>query len=312
MPIWGWVCLGLTLLTIALVVFAIIDKGVQERRYEREAEEVIGWLVSADPALHSSGWDDKPVQVLVALDGQTAVPDFAVAKLAIRFAGLKKRQPENSDEAAVAKVVQSEEYLPFRWFLIPPKLTGGRVVYLLHVMIERSRLSGGVLRQSFIRCRILRNQPNTKVIVENYRPLDESIQIPENLPDDVPVDANATPESLPVAARPAMMDVALAMYADRYSRKYVRKKLIEAQYPEEHVDSVVEQAWRVYMRGQRMNGLIQAVIGGVLLAIGVGITVASVQAAEEKGGGTYVLMTGLILTGVWNLFRGTLRLIGGR
>src|SRR5262245_29308456 len=109
MPTWGWVCIGLSVLAIALVVFAIIDKGVQKRRYEREADEVIGWVVSADPELLTPIGQNRHVQVLVSLEGQT-VRDFAVARLALRIAELKHREPENGEETALAKVVRSREY----------------------------------------------------------------------------------------------------------------------------------------------------------------------------------------------------------
>jgi hypothetical protein len=46
--------------------------------------------------------------------------------------------------------------------------------------------------------------------------------------------------------------------------------------------------------------------GAVMLALGFGITALSYSAAAESGGGRYVIATGLILVGVFRLFRGAM------
>ena len=88
--------------------------------------------------------------------------------------------------------------------------------------------------------------------------------------------------------------------------------MLKAGCSESEVDAVVEEAWQAHVGAQRTRGLVELVVGVVMLVAGIGITAATYNAAEEAGGGTYVLTYGLIICGILGLFRGAVRLAGGR
>jgi hypothetical protein len=52
-------------------------------------------------------------------------------------------------------------------------------------------------------------------------------------------------------------------------------------------------------------------IGGILLAVGIAVTVASFAIASSSGGGRYVIATGLIAVGLGRLIRGFIRMSRG-
>lgn len=133
--------------------------------------------------------------------------------------------------------------------------------------------------------------------------------------DPIPESQNAEvvdhPPPLAPADRAAMLAVAHATYAENYSRKVARKRLLEAGCPVADVNAVVEEAWQAYVGGQRAQGFVELVVGALMLVAGIWITSATYREAEASGG-SYAVMTGLIVFGAYGFFRGTVRLIGGR
>ena len=173
MPIWGWVCSGLAVLAVLVVIYAVIADRRMAKYYEEHAEPMVGWIVQANTALFSSGGLDKPAQILVALDGQTDTPDPAIGELAQRMAALKSERAKTPTDAEVARLVKDEEYRPFERFLLPREFTGGREVYSMHVWVKRSLLPGGVLRHPFVRCLVLREEANQRPFMTGYKPSDD-------------------------------------------------------------------------------------------------------------------------------------------
>jgi hypothetical protein len=175
MPIWGWVCTGLVVLAVVLLVFSVIADRRQWKYYQEHGERVVGWIVQANTSLYSSGGLDKPAQILVAFDGGDE-PDPALADLATVVAELKGTDPEDDVEAEVARLVNDESYRPFERFRLPLAFTGGREVYSMHIWVKRSLLPGGVLRHPFVRCLVLRDDPKSRPLMDSYRESDEKHQ----------------------------------------------------------------------------------------------------------------------------------------
>lgn len=310
MPIWGWVCSGLVVLAVVGGIGTLVWEAIQRRRYERDADEVIGWVVHADVDLYASDrFNDGTVWVLVNFDSQPGELDAETGWLAGRVAELKGRVPRTDDEKAIVAFLRGTGYQPSERLLLPAALTGGRAVYLLTVSVKREWLPDKVLSRPFVRCLLFRDKPDTRTLIARYQASDADFQLPDE-PATSELPAPPPPPSSD-ELRPAFVTAARAAYSGGYSRKYARKKLLEAGCPEESVDAVVEQAWQEYVGEQRQMGFAQVGCGVLLLVVGIGITVAVARQVAE-GGGTYVIMTGAIVVGAWNLFRGTVRAIGGR
>ena len=169
MPIWGWVCLGLVALVILFAVYALMSESRLRRHYERNADPMVGWIVQANPVLYDDdGWDNV-AQILVAFDAPSKTPDPEIGELAARVAELKTSEPDGEEEAEVAELVRDETYRPFEWFKLPEEFTGGREVYSIHVWVERELLPGRRLRHPFVRCLVMRDEANSRVLMDKYR-----------------------------------------------------------------------------------------------------------------------------------------------
>ena len=310
MPIWGWVCCGLVALVVVFGIGNLVREAIQRRRYARHADEMAGWIVHADTHLSAPDrFDDGTALVIVNFDSQPGELDSDTGWLAARVAELKRRVPRTNDEKTIVEFLRGTGYQSSERPLLPASFTSGRPVYLLRVQIKRSWLPDKILARPFVRCLLSRDKPGTQTLMAPYRPSDVDFQLPdEPATNDLPA---PPPPPSSDELRPAFVTAARTAYSGGYSRKYARKKLIEAGCSEASVDSVVEEAWQQYVGEQRQTGLVQVGCGVLLLVVGIGITVAVAQQVAE-GGGTYVIMTGAIVVGAWNLFRGTIRVIGGR
>ena len=154
------------------VAYSTVANWRMRGRYERHADRMVGWIVQANSALYQPGNMNLPAQVIVAFGGQGDEPDPAVAEIAKRAGSLKTRQPETPEEATVAEIVRDETYRPFVRYQLPKEFTGGREVYSLHVLIERSLLHNGALERPYVRCLLYRGHATTRVLMAAYRPSD--------------------------------------------------------------------------------------------------------------------------------------------
>jgi hypothetical protein len=169
MPIWGWVVLGVVVLGIILYI-----SSLRQLKYYREhAESMVGWLVQANTALFEKGSIGSPAQVLVCFDDPADEPDENIGALAQRVFRLKGKRLSDPTEAKVSKLVTDESYRPYVWNRLPKSFTDGRTVYSMHLWIDRAMLPDRILQHPFVRCRILRNEPGTRVMMEPYRDEDD-------------------------------------------------------------------------------------------------------------------------------------------
>jgi hypothetical protein len=182
MPIWGWVCSGLVIFAgialFLLVIWADLHERKMAKRYAEDAELVVGWIVQANKVLYYPESNlERPAQILVSASARSDPPDPFMADLAKRVAALKGEEPETELEAEVAKLVNDESYREFERFLLPLEFTSGREVYSMHIWVKRSLLPGGALRNPFVRCLVLWDDPATGPRMVAYQPGDDSHQM---------------------------------------------------------------------------------------------------------------------------------------
>ncbi|MBY0456539.1 MAG: hypothetical protein K2V38_04325 [Gemmataceae bacterium] len=161
------------MLFVLLYVYVLFANWREWRYYKANATPLVGWIVQANTALYSRGTGDRPVQVLIAFDTKPGKRDKAIAQLATRVAALKGTKPEDPIESVVAELVNDESYKPFQRFLIPAEFSGGREVYSFHVWVERSMLPEQTLQHPYIRCLVMKDKPDMRVVMDEYRPEDD-------------------------------------------------------------------------------------------------------------------------------------------
>jgi hypothetical protein len=176
MPIWGWVCLGAPLVPIALVVWAIVNSRLQEKRTLERGKRLLGWIVQANSDLYDAGSVDAPAQILVSFDAKSDPPDDFMEQLAERVAALKGKEPETGVEAEVAALVNDERYRPYQRSLLPARFTGGKEVYSLHVRVRREYLPAGKIKHSYVRCCVIDDEEKSRPLMLPYEPKDKEFR----------------------------------------------------------------------------------------------------------------------------------------
>jgi hypothetical protein len=111
----------------------------------------------------------------------------------------------------------------------------------------------------------------------------------------------------------AMPDVERAFsYAKDVLRQGMQPAAVEEVLRSQGFDaasaSAIVQRANQMKNERRTAGMRGMIIGGVVCAIGTVITIASYTAAEEGGGGHYVIAWGAIIFGAIRFFRGLIQM----
>jgi hypothetical protein len=144
MPVWGWVCIGLSVLAVAFIVYAnVVDRN--RRAYTLEnGEKTHGWLVQANNALFEDGHMDLPALVVMSPDEKTNDDEEFMTGLAGRIMELKSDEGRvigrTKAERAVSRLMSDETYVTGKRDKLPDEFTDGRDVYLVHILVYRDHL----------------------------------------------------------------------------------------------------------------------------------------------------------------------------
>ena len=159
MPVWGWVCVGLTVAAVAFIVYAnVVDR--KRRAYTLEnGEKTHGWLVQANSALFEDGNMDLPALVVISPDEETNDDEEFMTDLAERIMELKSETGRvigrTKAERAVSKLMSDETYIEGRKDRLPGEFTDGREVYLVHIYIYRDHLPLKRLEDRQVLCSVV-------------------------------------------------------------------------------------------------------------------------------------------------------------
>ncbi len=163
MPIWGWVCIGLTVVAVILIVVLNI-KMSNARKYTLEnGEPVIGWLVQANNNLFEKGIQDYPAVVLISPDPKSADDEEYMTELASDIMSLKGEDCDDDDEEFVSSLVTDEAYVEGKRTKLPKSFADRPNIYLCHVYIYRDDLPKKRLTQNYVCCSIIWDEPGTLI-----------------------------------------------------------------------------------------------------------------------------------------------------
>ena len=84
--------------------------------------------------------------------------------------------------------------------------------------------------------------------------------------------------------------------------------LVEAGFTPSNAGSFIDELAQEYKAHKRRDGIRSVIVGGILIAVGVGVTVWSYSTAEP--GGIYLVLWGLPIWGAWKLISGVAKLGG--
>jgi hypothetical protein len=315
MPIWGWVCVGLFILSAIVGIVEAIRKSRTTSRVMNDGERVVAHVVVADDKLYvPSNPDAYPgcasANVVFTLDDTLSDEHYAKLEAYAELLRNYTAADSSTEEQTLASLKKATSCTDCTVpVLLPDRLTGGEEVYAASTDVYWKLLSEGCLTQPYIHCKVLVGPGGGVRMVES--PPTDWVPSPAAT-DPTATTSDGQPAGTPAYSRVAMLAAARALYAENYSPKAARKKLLEAGCAEADVDDILDDAWGAHVGAQRSQGFVELVVGALLLAAGIWVTSASYREAEASGGGTYVVTTGLIICGVYGFFRGTVRLIGGR
>ncbi len=176
MPIWGWVCVALTVLGVIFVVVVNVLDSKKRAATLANGEHTHGWLVQANQALFEEGNLDNPALVIVSTDAATNDDEDYMTELAERIMELKSVGEILGDtkaERAVSKLMKDEAYVEGKRDKLPTEFTDGREVYLVHIYIYRNHLPDKRLGGRKIYCAIVWDDPKAMVCTRPFPEDDE-------------------------------------------------------------------------------------------------------------------------------------------
>lgn len=169
MPIWGWVCVGLTVVAVVVIVLANMSEKKARDYTMKNGEPAIGWLVQANNALYESGNLDYPAVILVSPDEDTANDEEYMTELAEDIMDLKGVDCDDDDEEFVSGLVTNEAYVQGKRDKLPKAFCGRKNVYLAHVYVYRDHLPKKRLTQKYVNCQIVWDEPGTLICTRPWK-----------------------------------------------------------------------------------------------------------------------------------------------
>ena len=168
MPIWGWVCIGLTAIVALGLVWIVIWDAQNEKLLAREGVTVVARVILANP----SAYEDKPTGFEFAFVLFTRDADESDAHLeflgdvAEKLKGFEARGNSES-EKKLAWALDTQRTIG-DVIRVPDRFTGGRAVYFTSVPVKRRMLPDGKLTRDYICLRAIPEGPKRLASMTEY------------------------------------------------------------------------------------------------------------------------------------------------
>jgi hypothetical protein len=169
MPVWGWVCIGLTVAAVIVIVIANMSEKKARDYTMRHGDPTIGWIVQANNALFEEGVLDYPALVLISKDEDTANDEAFMTELAEDIMDLKGVDCDDDDEEFVSGLVTDETYVAGKRDKVPKAFCGRPNVYLAHIYIYREHLPKKRLTQKYVCCQVVWDEPGTLICTRPWK-----------------------------------------------------------------------------------------------------------------------------------------------
>lgn len=161
MPIWGWVCVGLTVAAVALaalVAVALMRFSRQQERLMRDGRTVVARIFFAHPCLYDSA---DPLTFSAAFVVFTLDDDNSEAHLGYlegvceRLKGFRPGKHGDTDEQKIGKALSQQITVGQTPLRLPDRVTDGREAYFATPNVFRRMLPGGQLALDYVYLKVL-------------------------------------------------------------------------------------------------------------------------------------------------------------
>jgi hypothetical protein len=158
MPIWGWVCIGLTAAAVAFVAFALWQFGRQQERLTRDGRTVVARVLFAHPCLYDAADRStfSAAFVVFTLDDDNSPAHLAyLAGVCERLEGFRPGRNADADEQKIGRALSQQITVGQTPLRLPNRVTGGREVYFATPNVMRRMLPEGMLTEEYIYLKVL-------------------------------------------------------------------------------------------------------------------------------------------------------------
>ncbi len=161
MPIWGWVCIGLVVAAIAVVVLLVVIVKQHERgqeRLKRDGETVVARIYFAHPCLYDP--DDtstfSAAFVVFTLDNDNSDEHLEYLKgICDQLADFKPSKRGDADEQTIGKALSQQTTVGETPLRLPDRITDGKDVYFATPNVFRRMLPDDHLTLDYIYLKVL-------------------------------------------------------------------------------------------------------------------------------------------------------------
>lgn len=161
MPAWGWGCAGvagiLAVAAVSLLVFLLLPDKRKERLL-REGKTVVAHILLASPELYDAA-SRSPfgfALVVFTLDDDASPEHLGfLSGIAGRLVDCTESSTADADEQQIARALRNQATIGTTPRRIPPRLTGGRIVYFATPSIMRRLLSDGYLVRDYVYLKVI-------------------------------------------------------------------------------------------------------------------------------------------------------------
>ncbi len=151
------VIIPLCIVIVGLITAFIYFKLRDRKEFQSAIQNGVtlnGVIIQANSDLFKSGKMNLPASVLVSFPGKNRADDNELQALVDKLSD-EKVQPSNKTNQKAVKIAYEESFRPSRRVMLPLEFSNGYEVHVVGVLVIRSFLEDGVLKQHTIRCRAM-------------------------------------------------------------------------------------------------------------------------------------------------------------
>jgi hypothetical protein len=164
----GFGCGGLVLFLLVGIIALMLENRNKRKRVLAEGDQTIAWLVQANVLLFEDGIMDLPAQVLISKDKEADEDEDEefMTQLVERIRQLKGVDPaqcKDKDEAFVAELMASEDYIEGRRDKLPTGFAVKPKIYLAQIMVYRDDLPEKKITEPRIPVAVIWDDPKSLI-----------------------------------------------------------------------------------------------------------------------------------------------------
>jgi hypothetical protein len=171
MPIWGWVCVGLTAAVAVALALLVWAYNLRLKRLMRDGQTVVARVLLANPSLYQKKAPAAFEAAFVVFTRDNDASEGHLAYLGEVCERLKRFTPGEhaaADERKVARALATQTTVGEEALRLPEQVTGGREAYFSTPNVFRRMLPEGMLTREYIYLQVLIDGQHRDVTMIEY------------------------------------------------------------------------------------------------------------------------------------------------